>query len=925
MTFRVLDTETGEVRETDAVAETGLEEGIRSGRLQISTEAGPVGLRDEAGEAFDVDPENLAAALRDPRFRLATPQEERDFARQARERAYREEAVEEARANPIASGLEAFGTSALEELSFGGSALHRTTREQIERQVLEEENPLASGAGTVAGIVAPALLTSGIGTGGAAARVGLRGAAALTPGGLAAAGGQILERTLARQGLSRGASFLAGATADGALGGITSAITEANLHGEPIEAEQILGNALFGAVLGLGTGGVLHGGSRALGAIADVARGGPRLVQYADDLARAGLGEATGVRRIAGGIEAVVNPRAADEGIAASLRRMSERVSGVDPDDLAMIAANPRGAFDAVDAITDVAGRGATSLRGLGSQVDELLAAGAPGRAGAFAAAMEGVEAGAATATARATLDTVSGRIAEGLETFGRRGQGGRALAGLEGEVREAAEAAVAGAPEALNALDRVVRSIDSAAERAGSEGARGLLTELRTTVANVAGEPELFGRGAALFSELDGASSTWRELRDALNLDRARLLAEVTERGAASSATIGRLGESLEAAERIVTASERMGASAAPARALLQESRIALGEAISRGELAGAVRRGLAAEGGSALSALVARGVGAGASRAGGALGAILGGGPGFAVGSAVGGAVETAAGALQRPVSTYQRIARLGRAVEEYAPRVERGAATLRRALESGALISGMRSGSRATSRVVSRLDGTREERLEEYRDVRDQLRTMTQDPEALASRLGSTVGPVSDLHPQLADHLAVTSSRAVSYLARSLPDLDRADPTLFGDYDIEPNPFEIDAFLARYEAIEDPASLLERAAEGSLALEHTEAVREVYPEIYADLAARVTEVLGELDEPPPYALRIQLGTLLGVPADPSLTPAMIDALQTNYAHTGAQYQAQNSPAPTGSLARVGSTLSQQATAGTATEPRL
>ena len=911
MGLRVLDTQTGQAVVLD---ESEAEAGVREGRYAVSaTHGGPISLRDENGERFEVDPEALGGAL-EAGFRIETASEAEEYRLEQEHGDRPVQAFAEGAAVELAPSLGVFGAA------LSVDDLPEDVREGIQQRAQRNEG--ASVVGRVAGAALPAIVSGGTSLEATGAR-GLLGAAARgTPGGIAAALGGGVERALVQRGTSRFAATLAGAAADGALSGATSALTDAGLEGRPIEAEQILGNALFGAALGLGTGGVFHGaGALARRATRGAQEGVNRLAGYADDLARAGLGEGREVRRLAGGIEAAVNPRATEEGVEASLRRLSRRVSGVDPEDLALVAAQPARAFDG-PGFDAAARRASESFDALGSRVDEVSAAlaDAERRSAAFARATADVDAVGAAHVSRSALEGVRSRLAEGVGAFSGRERSGRALRGLAAEVDGSLERLAGGnvsTSSALVELDRTVRALDSAASVAGDDGARAFVHELRTTLSTVASEPEAFGRGAALWSELDGASRTWAEVRDALALDQRQLARELTERGAATSATIEQAGRSLDAADGLLQASERAGSDVTEARAVLEEARRAMGEAVEHGEVRGAALRGLDAEGGGALTGLVARAAGGVAHKAGGVLGALLGGAPGYAIGGAAGSLVESAVNAATRPVNTYQRIARLGAAVQRYGPRVESGLGRLRSALESGTLERVATRTVRAGSRVVRALEGTQDERREEYRAAADQLRTLAADPEALASRLGESLGPSADIHSELSDHLAVTAARGVAYLASELPPASQ-QPSLWGE-ELEPSQFEMDDFLRRVEVIEDPASLIDHAAEGSIHLAHVEAVRTVYPEIYADLTARVSELLGELEEPPSYALRVQLGTFLDVPADPSLTPSMIDALQSRYSHTGAQYDAQNSPqqqavARTGSLARVGSTLSGQ-----------
>lgn len=150
---------------------------------------------------------------------------------------------------------------------------------------LRAANPIASGAGEVAGAVAPLVLSGGASAGaqgaGAVARAGQLGAGAvrtLGVGNRAIAGvGGIVERGMARGLAALGADGATAAgrigaaaakmagrgAAEGALYGAAQAANDAVLKGDDITAEKIVAGmghgALFGGALGAGLGAVARG------------------------------------------------------------------------------------------------------------------------------------------------------------------------------------------------------------------------------------------------------------------------------------------------------------------------------------------------------------------------------------------------------------------------------------------------------------------------------------------------------------------------------------------------------------------------------------------------------------------------------------------------------------------------------------------
>lgn len=883
MGLRVFD-ESGTVQTVEASPE--IEAALRAGRLRLSSENNAIGVRDAEGNPFDVDPAHLNDWLAQG-YRLESGAElQADHARRVAE------------SNPSAATV-AFGQDLGNELTWGLASAGQSDHERQVAEAIREQHPVASAAGTITGALAPALLTGG---GSSVARGGLRTAAAFTPGGAAALTGSAVERALvARFGqgaASRAMATVSGAVADGALSGAAAAITRANVEGTPIEAERLLSDTLFGAALGLGGGALVAGGGAALRGAGRLARGGAeRAASYAERLTSRGLGEVA---------EAGERPLAA---------RVAAWASGVDPDDLSRVMRDPTRAFDDAG-FRAAAGTTADSLGGLRRQLDDAGAALADAgrRRAAVAQALESVDGATVRATTRTALEAAQGRVRQAVEALGGDGRtaASRVLRGLDDDVARALgtvdDAASAGV--AHGELDRVIAALDDAAVGAGDTTAP-VLAEVRATLAQVASDAQVYGRAGAQWGELDGARRALLEAQEAFRVDGRRFAELAMERGEGAVDLARRLDDAQEA----LAAAERAGVDVTASRAALQEAREQVGGAFTWGEVRAAAERGLEAEGGHGVRGALMGAAGArGAKVVGGAIGALLGGGPGALVGAAAGAAWDV----MRHPMSGIQRLSRLAGALRGFEPRLKAGLGRLERALSSGRLglgTAGPSSRVRDVSRVVVALRGTREERRAEYRHVVAEIRELAADQDALGARLGTTLAPVGEASPELADAMTATAVRGLAHLAENLPAVDQ--PTILDGVPgamLEPSQWEIDRFLRRFEAVEDPLSILDRAAEGSLHVEHRQAVEAVYPEVYAEIRAGVAELLGEQQRPPPYPVRLQLGVLMGAAADRSLQPSMIAALQSHYAQTPQQHEVVHGGGG-GGAARLDDTLSESA----------
>jgi hypothetical protein len=128
----------------------------------------------------------------------------------------------------------------------------------------------------------------------------------------------------------------------------------------------------------------------------------------------------------------------------------------------------------------------------------------------------------------------------------------------------------------------------------------------------------------------------------------------------------------------------------------------------------------------------------------------------------------------------------------------------------------------------------------------------------------------------------------SRGVQYLATKLPP-SKADPYAlqpqFDDKD-RMSDAEKSAFLRSAEAVANPTMVLEEAKKGTLTRDHVEAVKAVYPALYEEMRVQVMQSLIDGKQKLSYSRRIQLGILLDIPTDKTLSPDFVSAIQGTYA---------------------------------------
>src|SRR5690606_27476366 len=123
------------------------------------------------------------------------------------------------------------------------------------------------------------------------------------------------------------------------------------------------------------------------------------------------------------------------------------------------------------------------------------------------------------------------------------------------------------------------------------------------------------------------------------------------------------------------------------------------------------------------------------------------------------------------------------------------------------------------------------SQETRRQEYKEITNQLRELASNPQVVMDSLSELMDGPSEVSPELAEHMASTYVRALQYLASEIPPADQPGP--FSHLiDMEPSFAEIESFVRKFEAIEDPIGIISMAANFSLTPDHVTAVQTVYP---------------------------------------------------------------------------------------------
>lgn len=171
--------------------------------------------------------------------------------------------------------------------------------------------------------------------------------------------------------------------------------------------------------------------------------------------------------------------------------------------------------------------------------------------------------------------------------------------------------------------------------------------------------------------------------------------------------------------------------------------------------------------------------------------------------------------------------------------------------------------------------------------YEDRAKRVKELSAQSDVVRQRLEQETSWMADKAPRAQRSAVNTALRQLDYLNNALPK-GTAAPTPFAA-PLPPTRQQVQSWLTKLRAVENPATILDDIAAGKLTVEAVDAVRTVYPETFRDIQAQMVDRLAKLQakgKAPAYAQRIQLGLLLGIPSDPTMTPEVMQAVQGSYA---------------------------------------
>lgn len=224
--------------------------------------------------------------------------------------------------------------------------------------------------------------------------------------------------------------------------------------------------------------------------------------------------------------------------------------------------------------------------------------------------------------------------------------------------------------------------------------------------------------------------------------------------------------------------------------------------------------------------------------------------------------------------------------------------GAAKSTAMLELGAraIASGSRVAARELPKAAS--SGLRYAMRVRPEETVTELREITSSPQRIMQYAADRTSDIAPAYPDLAMQMQKLIVGDLQYLAQTAPPGFREQASALTPSSrskaVYSHP-EVQKWLARAEALENPAEVVRSLVEGEIQFETIEALKARRPQMWNELRQGVAAELAVRPDDVPFKRRIFLGTAFEFPADYSMTPDVAAELQAPPVAAGAEGQAQ------------------------------
>lgn len=170
----------------------------------------------------------------------------------------------------------------------------------------------------------------------------------------------------------------------------------------------------------------------------------------------------------------------------------------------------------------------------------------------------------------------------------------------------------------------------------------------------------------------------------------------------------------------------------------------------------------------------------------------------------------------------------------------------------------------------------------------NIRENIQDLKSNPNLMLNTVGRYIAPYREAAPETANEMVQIFANKINYLESKLP-IPKYDNGVISKFSKQPSSLstiEAAKFRRIVNTLENPTSVLDDLSKGTITREQTEALKAVYPSIYAKIQDSVMEYITQDQKAKlSYQQRINLGILLDIPTDRSISPEFIQQLQLSY----------------------------------------
>lgn len=203
------------------------------------------------------------------------------------------------------------------------------------------------------------------------------------------------------------------------------------------------------------------------------------------------------------------------------------------------------------------------------------------------------------------------------------------------------------------------------------------------------------------------------------------------------------------------------------------------------------------------------------------------------------------------------------------------------------------------------------------EAYDERMEELNKAIGNPQRLVENLERSSSALSEVAPDTSKLMQQKAVQAAQFLMEKAPKNPGGGSSLFeGEW--KPADSQIATWSRYWEAANDPLSVVDSLASGTVSKEGVEVLRTLYPKLYQEVQTEITQSLIQAHQDGgaqlSYGQRLQLSALFGMPIEKTLTPQFVAFAQSQFMQTGGQQQPQQGGIKTGKAEQLKMANSRQ-----------